>query len=46
MRYGINPSLTGYFMTIKSVFFQGGKIYTVFDYGPKKFEKSCKRCLD
>lgn len=33
-------------MTIKTVFFQGGKIYTVFDHGAKKFEKICERCVD
>jgi hypothetical protein len=46
MGYGINPSLIGYFMTIKSVFFQRQKIYTVFDYGPKKFEKIRARRID
>lgn len=46
MRYGINPSLTGYFMTIKTVFFQREKIYTVFVHGPKKFEKIRARRLD
>lgn len=33
-------------MTIKTVFFQREKIYTVFVHGPKKFEKICTRCVD